>query len=281
MKTFDNNRSFNEWRKNIDTNKKVGFVPTMGALHEGHISLVKKAIEENDYSVVSIFVNPTQFNNKEDFAKYPNTLEKDIKLLQSVNCDVLFLPNSNEIYPNNELKIIPFSFSGIEKIMEGEFRPNHFDGVATVVKLLFDRIKPTRAYFGEKDYQQLLIINEMVKLEKMPIEIIGMPIFRESDGLAMSSRNMRLSKEFRKEATFIYDCLLLAKKMTTTNHSIDEIKTKINKLFSNSTLNLEYFEVRENNSLKFAKEFESAEKYRAFISVYAGEIRLIDNIELF
>ena len=281
MVVLRNKRELEQWRLSVDNIKTIGFVPTMGALHKGHISLVKKSISENDFTVVSIFVNPTQFNNPSDFEKYPNTIASDLEQLSEVNCGVVYIPSIEDLYPNFDTSIKEYTFSGIEKPMEGEFRPGHFDGVATVVKKLFDAVLPSKAYFGEKDYQQLLIVKELVGIEKMPIKIIGMPIYREKDGLAMSSRNMRLNDSQRKEAPLIFNSLLQVKKWVKEKESINEITDRITEIFSQSNLKLEYFEVRENNSLKFAQQFEKNKKYRAFISVFAGEIRLIDNLELF
>lgn len=281
MIVLRNKRELEQWRLSVDNIKTIGFVPTMGALHKGHISLVEKSISENNFTVVSIFVNPTQFNNPSDFKKYPNTIESDLTLLGNINCNVVYIPSVEDLYPNLDISTKKYTFSGVEKPMEGEFRPGHFDGVATVVKKLFDAVLPSKAYFGEKDYQQLLIIKELVEIEKMSIKIIGMPIYRENDGLAMSSRNMRLTDLQRKEAPLIFNSLLQVKNWANNKESISEITHRLVETFRESNLKLEYFEVRENNSLKFAQQFENNKKYRAFICAYAGEIRLIDTIELF
>ena len=185
-----------------EQNKSIGFVPTMGALHQGHLSLIKKAKKKNDITVVSIFVNPTQFDKKEDLDKYPKTIENDTKLLESVSCDVLFFPSVEEIYADNILSE-KFDFDGLEHQMEGKFRDGHFDGVGTIVKTLFEIIEPDKAYFGEKDFQQLQIIKKMVTKHQLSVKIKGCPIFREQDGLAMSSRNMRLNEKERSIATLI------------------------------------------------------------------------------
>ncbi len=284
MLVFKTKKTLQDWLLKTDffrLSKTIGFVPTMGALHQGHISLVKQSLLENDLTVVSLFVNPTQFNNKKDFDKYPKTIEEDTNLLKEANCDILYIPDLEDIYPNLDMTISSYTFSGIEKVMEGEFRPGHFNGVATVVKKLFNNVMPTNAYFGEKDYQQLLIIKELVEIEKLPIRIIGMPIFREEDGLAMSSRNIRLTKEFRKEAPLIFKTLQHVKNWTKEGRFLREIIDEVKQIFWESKLKLEYFEVRENNSLKLVDELtENNKHYRAFISVYAGEIRLIDNIQL-
>lgn len=260
-------------------NKSIGFVPTMGALHEGHLSLLKKAKKKNEIVVASIFVNPTQFDNKDDLIKYPKTLENDIMLLKKVNCDVLFNPSVDEIYAKN-VSAKKFSFDGLEYEMEGKFREGHFNGVGTIVKNLFEIIEPDKAYFGEKDFQQLQIIRNMVKNHKLDVKIKGCPIFRENDGLAMSSRNTRLKSNYRKAAPFIYKILKKAKKKFKTE-SISKINTWVNQEFRNHPLlKLEYFTIADEKSLKTINEKDPQKNYRAFIAVFAGEIRLIDNIKL-
>ncbi|CAM1345385.1 pantoate--beta-alanine ligase [Tenacibaculum amylolyticum] len=257
--------------------KRIGFVPTMGALHQGHISLVEKAISENDITVVSIFVNPTQFDNQEDLEKYPNTLQQDIELLESVNCDVLFAPSVTEIYDENVVAE-KFDFDGLEYEMEGKFRDGHFDGVGTIVKSLFEIITPDVAYFGKKDFQQLQIIKKMVEKLGLPIKIKGMPIFREEDGLAMSSRNARLTKEYREAGPFIHKILKKARKKIHSK-DVEEIIAWVEKQFKkHPLLELEYFIIADEKTLQSATKFESGKTYRAFIAVFAGEIRLIDNV---
>lgn len=260
-------------------NKSIGFVPTMGALHEGHLSLLKKAKKKNDIVVVSIFVNPTQFDNNDDLIKYPKTLENDIKLLKKVNCDVLFNPSVDEIYAKNIIAK-DFSFDGLEHEMEGKFRLGHFNGVGTIVKTLFEIVEPDKAYFGEKDFQQLQIIKNMVKNHDLDVKVKGCPIFREVDGLAMSSRNVRLSKEHREAAPFIHKILKKVKKKIKTD-SISKINDWVKQEFKNHPLlKLEYFTIADEKTLKTAEEKNQKKKYRAFIAVFAGEIRLIDNIKL-
>ncbi len=262
-----------------ESKKSIGFVPTMGALHEGHLSLIKKAKKENQIVVVSIFVNPTQFDNKEDLEKYPQTFNNDVKLLQSVNCDILFFPSVEEIYDQNIISK-KFDFDGLEHQMEGAFRKGHFDGVGTIVKTLFEIVKPTTAYFGKKDFQQLQIIKNLVKKYDIPVKIVGCKIYRETDGLAMSSRNTRLTKKHRKAAPFIHKTLKKVKKKFKTK-SIAELTQWVQKKFEkNSLLELEYFTIADETTLKPIKSKESNKKYRAFIAVYAGDIRLIDNIAL-
>ncbi len=260
-------------------NKTIGFVPTMGALHQGHLSLIKKAKEKNDLVVVSIFVNPTQFDNKEDLAKYPKTLSNDTKLLESVSCDILFHPTVAEIYDKNIISK-KFDFDGLEHEMEGKFRDGHFDGVGTIVKTLFEIVEPDKAYFGKKDFQQLQIIKKMVKKNRIHVKIKGCEIFREKDGLAMSSRNARLSKAHREAAPFIYNTLKQARKKFGTENA-STISEWVEHLFKNHPLlDLEYFTIAEEKTLKTIKNKESGKKYRAFIAVFAGDIRLIDNIRL-
>lgn len=269
-------------KKSINSLKKdstIGFVPTMGALHQGHLSLIKKAVKENDVVVVSIFVNPTQFDKKEDLDNYPITLEKDLTLLKSVNCDIVFTPNSKEIYGKNEVSDT-FDFDGLEFQMEGKFRKGHFNGVATIVKRLFEIVTPTNAYFGEKDFQQLQIIKKLVEKQKLKVNIIGCEIFREPDGLAMSSRNVRLSKTQRLAAPFIYKTLLSAKKLFGTKNATKVVNWVENEFKNNPILELEYFEIADEKTLKPTKKTISGRKYRAFIAVFAGKIRLIDNISL-
>ena len=257
----------------------VGFVPTMGALHEGHLSLVTKARKENDIVVVSIFVNPTQFDKEDDLINYPKTIDMDLSLLKSENCDLVFMPSTEEIYKKN-IKSELFNFFGLEHQMEGKFRDGHFNGVGTIVERLFKIVKPTKAYFGEKDFQQLQIIRSMVKSKKLPIRIVGCEIFRENDGLAMSSRNARLTKEHRKAAPFIFETLQKAKSKFGTKNAQQITGWVQNEFRKEPLLELEYFEIADEETLKTIKNIEPKQKCRAFIAVFAGEIRLIDNISL-
>ncbi len=257
----------------------IGFVPTMGALHEGHLSLISKAKKENDICVCSIFVNPSQFNNNNDLEKYPRQLDTDIQLLESVNCDLVFIPEVSEMYPKNE-KTINFNFGELEMVMEGKSRPGHFNGVATIVKKLLDIITPDKAYFGKKDYQQLLIVKSLCKQFNIKTDIIGCDIIRESDGLAMSSRNQRLTPTQRKEAPYIYSVLeytsIMGRRMRV-NDLKDWIAKKIN---SNAEMELEYFEICDANNLSVIEKWEDNQKAMGFIVVNMGDIRLIDNIEI-
>ena len=260
--------------------KAVGLVPTMGALHEGHLSLIQKALSENDIVVVSIFVNPTQFNNAEDLEKYPRNLSGDIKTIERLSQEVvIFAPEISEMYENTP-KAISFDFGGLDKVMEGKFREGHFQGVATIVEKLFELVKPTRAYFGEKDYQQILIIKSMLEQRKLPVTLVPCPIVREESGLAMSSRNERLSSEGRKEAAFIYSVLQEAQKLFTTA-SVAEVEAFVKEQFSQKEgFDLEYFTITKADTLEEVKEKKSIESYRAFITVYVEGVRLIDNIAL-
>ena len=289
MKVFETITSLQKGISDLKKNKSIGFVPTMGALHNGHLSLIEKAKKENDIVVVSIFVNPTQFDNKADLDKYPITIEADLKLLKKVKCDVVFIPSVNEIYSEN-IKSQQFDFGGIAHEMEGKFRDGHFDGVGTIVKRLFEIVKPNKAYFGEKDFQQLQIINKLVEIENLPIKIVGCDIFREKDGLAMSSRNTRLAPEMRKAAPFIYKTLKKAKEKFGTESATKVTKWVTEQFENHPLLKLEYFVIANESSLKTLdeekekreerREKREGEDYRAFIAVFAGEIRLIDNLGL-
>jgi pantoate--beta-alanine ligase len=259
--------------------KTIGLVPTMGALHQGHLSLIKKAKRKNDVVVVSIFVNPTQFNKKEDLTNYPKTIENDTKLLESVSCDVLFFPSVEEIYEDH-VSSERFDFDGLEHLMEGKFRQGHFDGVGTIVKKLFEIVTPHQAYFGQKDFQQLQIIKKMVKKHHLNVKIKGCAIFREEDGLAMSSRNTRLSKEHRVAAPFVYKVLKKVRKKFATENTDKVTEWVENQFKKHPLLNLEYFTIAAEKSLETIKNKESNKKNRAFIAVFASEIRLIDNIRL-
>ena len=260
--------------------KAVGLVPTMGALHEGHLSLIQKALSENDIVVVSIFVNPTQFNNAEDLEKYPRNLSGDIKTIERLSQEVvIFAPEISEMYENTP-KAISFDFGGLDKVMEGKFREGHFQGVATIVEKLFELVKPTRAYFGEKDYQQILIIKSMLEQRKLPVTLVPCPIVREKSGLAMSSRNERLSSEGRKQAAFIYSVLQEAQKLFTTA-SVAEVEAFVKEQFSQKEgFDLEYFTITKADTLEEITEKDPSESYRAFITVYVEGVRLIDNIAL-
>lgn len=260
------------------TGKTIGFVPTMGALHQGHISLVEQSLKENDFTLVSVFINPTQFNNSEDLKKYPITTDNDIEILKKHGADAVYFPKVEDIYPNG-LTSEHYEFFGLEMQMEGKFRPGHFDGVATVIRRFFEIIQPLNAYFGEKDFQQLRIVQELVKKFHLPIQIVPVAIKREEDGLAMSSRNVRLTENQRKESPIIYQILLQAKEYLK-NHSIEETKKFVEEKFKETSFELEYFEIADEKNLLPAKEKLKDQKLRAFIAVFADEVRLIDNLDL-
>lgn len=256
---------------------KVGLVPTMGALHAGHASLVKRSVNENDVTVVSVFVNPTQFNDKNDLVKYPRTLEADCKLLEAAGASYVFAPEVEEMYPEADTR--QFSFAPLDTVMEGKFRPGHFNGVAQIVSKLFDAVKPHRAYFGEKDFQQLAIIREMVRQLHFDIEIVGCPIIREEDGLALSSRNMLLSAEERKIALKISQTLF--KSLTfAADHSLKEtIRFVEDGIASEPGLRLEYFEIVDGNTLQTVQNWDDTDYIVGCITVFCGSVRLIDNIK--
>lgn len=260
--------------------KSIGFVPTMGALHEGHLSLMQQSLQENDYTVVSIFVNPTQFNNAEDLKKYPRTLEADLEKIATLEPNIIvYAPTVEDIYEGKTIST-SFQYDGLEFQMEGKHRPGHFDGVGTIVKKLLEIVQPTHAYFGEKDFQQLQIVKKLVSKNNLPVTIIGCPIFREANGLAMSSRNERLLPEERKKAALIYQILQKAKKMFLTK-SAKEVSVWVEKQFQKQSLfSLEYFEIAEENTLLPCKRKSKLKQYRGFIAVFVNNIRLIDNISL-
>ena len=256
--------------------KMVGLVPTMGALHAGHASLVERSVAENDVTVVSIFVNPTQFNDKNDLLKYPRTLEADCELLQSVGAMIAFAPSVEEVYPEPDTR--SFSYAPLDTVMEGTFRPGHFNGVCQIVSKLFDMVQPHRAYFGEKDFQQLAIIREMVRQMNYPLEIVGCPIVREADGLAMSSRNTRLSVEERTTALNISRILFESQKYAKV-HTLAETKSFVEEgIAAIEGLRLEYYEVVDDRTLQTVREWNEAEGIVGCITVFCGDVRLIDNI---
>ncbi len=256
--------------------KRVGFVPTMGALHEGHLALVRQCKAENDICVASIFVNPTQFNNLDDLEKYPRTPEKDCDLLQSVGCDLVFLPSVQEMYPEKDTRT--FSFGSIETVMEGAMRPGHFNGVAQVVSKLFDMVTPDVAYFGEKDFQQVAIIRAMVSQLQSPVEIIQVPIVRDPNGLAKSSRNMRLSDAERSEAVTISQSLFKSKELMHSQDVAQTITSVIAQVDAQPSLTTEYFQIVDGNTLQPVCSWDDSDYIVGCIAAYCGEVRLIDNI---
>ncbi|MBN1414151.1 MAG: pantoate--beta-alanine ligase [Bacteroidales bacterium] len=277
MEVFHHRREINQHITSLKKEgKAIGFVPTMGALHDGHISLVHASKQQNDITVVSIFVNPTQFNNKEDLAKYPRTLQTDLPLLEKEGCDMVFVPDEKEMYPEPDLRV--FSFGNLDKVMEGKYRPGHFNGIAQVVTKLIDIISPHRAYFGFKDFQQLIVIKKLIDDCQYPVEIVSCPIVREADGLAMSSRNIRLSPEERKHAALIPKTLLRAKQTGTSVSPARLKKAVTDTINKDPHLQVEYFEIVDDKTLQPVNSWDQTGVKVGCIAVYAGNVRLIDNI---
>ena len=274
-------QSIKELRAELDIcrrdGKTIGLVPTMGALHAGHASLVKRAVAENDVVVVSDFVNPTQFNDKNDLLKYPRTLEADCALLESCGAAFVFAPSVEEMYPEPDNR--QFSYAPLDTVMEGKYRPGHFNGVCQVVSKLFLMVEPDRAYFGEKDFQQLAIIREMVRRYPFDLQIVGCPIVRESDGLALSSRNARLSDEQRGQALRISQTLFASVEYAKTHTLADTVAFVEASIASAEGLRLEYFEVVDGHTLQTVKNWEDSSYIVGCITVFCGEVRLIDNIK--
>jgi len=256
----------------------LGFIPTMGALHEGHLSLIRRSVNENQFTAVSIFVNPTQFNEKNDFNHYPRNLEKDLDIIASLPVDLVFAPGVSEIYPEPDTRV--FDFGRLENTMEGLHRPGHFNGVAQVVSKLFDIIRPDRAYFGEKDFQQLAIVKALVKQLGIPVQIIGCPIVREKDGLAMSSRNKLLTPEQRTTATGVSKALFRARDLAG-KLPVDRLQEKIiHELSKHPLVEVEYFKIVNEKNLQQVSDWSGAGVKIGFIAVQIGEVRLIDNINI-
>lgn len=270
-----------ELSKERKKGKTIGFVPTMGTLHEGHLSLVNRSKAENDITVCSIFVNPVQFNNKNDLEKYPRNLAQDLKILEKTGCDLIFTPEVREIYPEGLPDHFTIDFGYLERTLEGKFRPGHFKGAAIVVKKLFDIVEPHKAYFGKKDYQQLLVIRQLVARLQLPVEIVACETVREPDGLAMSSRNLRLTIGERKIAPVIY-AVLSHVKDNSGKMSVKELKNwAVKKIQKNPELIIEYFEIADNETLSPIMKWDQKENAIACIALYLGDVRLIDNVELF
>jgi pantoate--beta-alanine ligase len=262
------------------THSTIGFVPTMGALHQGHLALMQKSLSENENTVVSIFVNPTQFNNPEDLAKYPRTLEEDVKKLTALSPKIiLYAPTVEDIYDGQPVSQ-SFDFDGLENQMEGKFRPGHFNGVGTIVKRLFEIVEPTNAYFGEKDFQQLQIVKKMAAKNNLKVNVVGCPIYREPNNLAMSSRNERLSAQEREAAAIIFQTLNVAKEKFKSK-SATSISEWVQKSFEkNPMFTLEYFTIADEATLLSCIRKNKNKKYRAFIAIIVNNIRLIDTISL-
>ena len=257
--------------------KKVGLVPTMGALHAGHASLVKRSVNENEVTVVSVFVNPTQFNDKNDLVKYPRTLDADCKLIEACGATYAFAPSVEEMYPEPDTR--QFSYAPLDTVMEGAFRPGHFNGVCQIVSKLFEAVKPHRAYFGEKDFQQLAIIREMVRQMQFDLEIVGCPIVREEDGLALSSRNVRLSAEERENALKISQTLFKSRTFAATHTVSETLKFVEDAIAAVPGLRLEYFEIVDGNTLQKVDNWNQTSYVVGCITVFCGDVRLIDNIK--
>jgi len=263
-----------------EENQSVGFVPTMGFLHAGHGSLITKSLSENGLTVCDIFVNPLQFNERSDFENYPQNIDKDSQYLKSLGCDILYLPEHKDLYPENHIPL-QYNFGLLETIMEGSNRPGHFQGVAEVVRILFEIVKPDKAYFGEKDFQQLKVIEMLVRQFEFPIQIVSCSLIREPDGLAMSSRNARLSRLEREAAPFIYHQLLWCNKNFKTYGPL-QLKNIIEENFKeNPIFNLEYIEFADSETLLPVSCWKDSKSVRAFVVARMGKVRLIDNIILF
>jgi len=281
MLVFNHQEELKKHLKTLPKNRKtIGFVPTMGALHNGHLSLLSKSLSENNHTIISIFVNPTQFNNIEDLEKYPRNLQEDLEKIEIFNNNIIvYAPSVADIYGKNVVSE-HFDYDGLENHLEGKQRPNHFDGVGTIVKRLFEIVAPKRAYFGEKDYQQVLIVKKLVEKHELETTIVMCPILREKNGLAMSSRNQRLTIEEREKASIIYKTLLQAKELFQKS---DFQKTYgfVEQTFrSEKLIKLEYFCIAESKTLLEITEKSQTKKYRAFIAVFIGNVRLIDTMEL-
>ena len=257
--------------------KRIGLVPTMGALHKGHLSLVERCVRENDICVVSVFVNPTQFNDKHDLETYPRTLEADCTLLESAGCDFVFAPSVEEMYPEPDTRT--FDFGTVMQVMEGAKRPGHFSGVAQVVSKLFYIVEPDNAYFGEKDFQQIAVIRAMVKQLQIPVQINACPIVREADGLALSSRNTRLTPALRQKAPLIARTLQESKALAATKSVREVIDYVVNTLNADPDLEVEYYEIVDGDSLVSIQDWKDTSYAVGCVTVYCGEVRLIDNIK--
>lgn len=282
MKVVSNKKHLHELINSFrDKNKApIGFVPTMGYLHSGHGNLVQISVEENALTVVSIFINPLQFNNKEDYINYPKDFDKDLAYLSSLNCDIVYIPDYDDVYPEGHI-VKDYNFDRLELVMEGKYRAGHFKGVAEVVSILLENVKPDNAYFGEKDYQQLKIIEKLVEQYNIPVKIIPCKTVREADGLAMSSRNVRLSYEERKLAPLIYEQLLWCKE-NYHNFEPQGLKLHVQNIFKqHSEFELEYLEFASLDDLSIVNKWSDFENVGVFIAVYLGKVRLIDNMFLF
>ncbi len=256
----------------------IGFIPTMGALHEGHLALIRTAQADDCYTVCSIFVNPTQFNDPSDLEKYPRTPEKDAELLAKVGCDVIFMPEVEEIYPPGANQDFEMAFNGLDEVMEGVFRPGHFKGVAQVVKRLLDLVGPDRLYMGQKDFQQVAIVRHLIRVTGFPVQLIVVPTVREEDGLAMSSRNVRLSSEGRRKGPAIYQTLLTARNKAANGSLPSEINREAMISLSNAGFEPEYFEIVDAETLQPVRTMQEAPEVVACVAAWLDGVRLIDNM---
>ncbi len=280
MLIFNRQAELSSYLQSLSEAKTIGLVPTMGALHDGHLSLLKASLENNSTTVISIFVNPTQFNNTEDLDKYPRTLEQDVEKISNLSGDIIvYAPTIDDIY-KGRTESEQFDFDGLDSKMEGRFRAGHFDGVGTIVRQLFLIVKPTNAYFGEKDFQQLQIVKKLVAKLDLPVNIVACPIHREANGLAMSSRNERLDAQDRENAALIYRILLQVKNnfgIIDVTQIAAEVQTMLNQ---DPRFELEYFEIADEETLEPTNEIKPDKKFRAFIAVFVNNVRLIDTISL-
>lgn len=277
MHRFDTIASLRQYLSTVRLEHAIGFVPTMGALHEGHTTLLETAKQSSDVVVSSIFVNPTQFTNPDDLARYPRTLEDDCQKLEAAGCDVVFTPSVDEMYP--EPVAIRLNFGGLETMMEGAFRPGHFNGVGIVVAKLFNIVQPDQAYFGQKDLQQVAVIRRLIRDLNFPVELVRCPTVREADGLAMSSRNRNLTPAEREQATTLFKALTLAHELLTEGHSIAQAKVAVTGVFSsNPNFRLEYAEVVNADTLQLANEVLAPGQTAICLAAYLGRVRLIDNL---
>ena len=282
MKEITKIKEAKSWLKpHLKKGLRIGFIPTMGALHEGHLRLIRQSKQENDITVCSIFVNPIQFNNPDDLEKYPRNLSLDARLLRSNGCDMLFSPEAGEMYPGGKTGSPDIEFGMLDKVMEGKFRPGHFKGVVIVVRKLFNIISPTNAYFGKKDYQQLMVITRMKEILGLPVNIIGCETVREDDGLAMSSRNLRLTIGERQVARRIFEVLCKVREKGTKTPVWELREWAIKKIQEDSKFRVEYFEIADRETLMPIENWGQKTQAVAMTAVYLGDVRLIDNVELF
>ncbi len=280
IQVFTDIFSYRQWRQSLSSKIRLGFVPTMGALHQGHASLLRRSVEENDMSVLSVFVNPTQFAPGEDLDNYPRSLESDIELAASLDVNVVFAPRSKDIYPEKPVQI-RFDIRDLDKVMEGASRPTHMNGVVQVVSILFNLVQPSKAYFGLKDYQQLLIVQTLVKELHFPLDIVPCPIIREDDGLALSSRNRYLSPAERRDALYLYDSLTQLRENLDRFPSVSGAMSFVEENAKNYPLaKLDYIDIRNGETLEVIDSLDPNNHPHAFMAAYLGKTRLIDNVRL-